>query len=104
MLRRHDVDGGVGRVIEYHGPGLETLTAMDRHVIANMGTELGATSTVFPADNAVKRFLAQQGREDEFRKLHAADDAEYHVTETIALDEIEPLIAEIGRASCRERV
>ena len=94
MLRRHDVDGGVGRVIEYHGPGLETLTAMDRHVIANMGTELGATSTVFPADDAVKRFLAQQGREDEFRKLHAADDAEYHVTETIALDEIEPLIAE----------
>jgi aconitate hydratase len=94
MLRRHDVDGGVGRVIEYHGPGLETLAAMDRHVIANMGTELGATSTVFPADDAVKRFLAQQGREDEFRKLHADDDAEYHVTETIALDEIEPLIAE----------
>ena len=93
MLRRHDVDGGVGRVIEYHGPGLDSLTAMDRHVIANMGTELGATSTVFPADDAVKRFLAQQQREDEFRPLHPADDAEYHVTETIRLDEIEPLIA-----------
>ena len=73
MLRRHDVDGGVGRVIEYHGPGLATLTAMDRHVIANMGTELGATSTVFPADDAAKRFLAQQGRGDEFRELRADD-------------------------------
>jgi aconitate hydratase len=93
MLRRHDVDGGVGRVIEYHGPGLKTLSAMDRHVIANMGTELGATSTVFPADDAVKRFLAQQHRGDDFRPLHADEDAEYHVTETIHLDEIEPLIA-----------
>lgn len=93
MLRRHDVDGGVGRVIEYYGPGLETLTAMDRHVIANMGTELGATSTVFPADDAVKRFLSQQQRKEEFRTLQADDDAEYHVTETIHLDEIEPLIA-----------
>lgn len=93
MLRRHDVDGGVGRVIEYHGPGLETLSAMDRHVIANMGTELGATSTVFPADDTVKQFLARQQREEDFSALHADDDAEYHVTETIHLDEIEPLIA-----------
>ena len=93
MLRRHDVDGGVGRVIEYHGPGLETLTAMDRHVIANMGTELGATSTVFPADDAVRDFLVQQKRKEDFRELRADDDAEYHVTETIRLDEIEPLIA-----------
>ena len=93
MLRRHDVDGGVGRVIEYHGAGLETLTAMDRHVIANMGTELGATSTVFPADDAVKRFLSRQQREDDFRALQAGGDVEYHVEETIHLDEIEPLIA-----------
>ena len=49
MLRRHDVDGGLGQVMEYHGAGLASLSAMDRHVIANMGTELGATSTVFPA-------------------------------------------------------
>ena len=93
MLRRHDVDGGVGRVVEYYGPGLESLSAMDRHVIANMGTELGATSTVFPADGEVKRFLAQQGREDDFRPLEADEAAEYHVTETIRLDEIEPMIA-----------
>jgi aconitate hydratase len=49
MLRRHDVDGGLGKIIEYYGPGLEYLTAMDRHVIANMGAELGATTTVFPS-------------------------------------------------------
>lgn len=51
MLRRHGVRGGVHRIIEYHGPALGTLTAMDRHVIANMGAELGATTTVFPPTN-----------------------------------------------------
>ncbi|MFT7553119.1 MAG: aconitate hydratase, partial [Rhodothermales bacterium] len=50
MLRRHGVDGGVGKVIEYYGPGVATLSAMERHVIANMGAEMGATTTVFPAD------------------------------------------------------
>src|SRR5207253_11507200 len=60
MLRRHDVSGGVGRIIEYHGPGLAHLSAMDRHVIANMGAELGATATVFPSDDEVRRFLATQ--------------------------------------------
>ena len=48
MLRRHGVSGGVGKIIEYYGPGLRCLAAMDRHVIANMGAELGATTTVFP--------------------------------------------------------
>src|SRR6266581_3337987 len=57
MLRRHGVNGGTGRVVEYHGPGLASLTAMDRHVIANMGAELGATTTVFPADEKVRAFL-----------------------------------------------
>ena len=56
MLCRHDVDGGVNRIIEYYGPGLRSLSAMDRHVIANMGAELGATTTVFPSDDAVRRF------------------------------------------------
>jgi aconitate hydratase len=64
MLRRHDVDGGYGRIIEYHGSGLEHLSAMDRHVIANMGAELGATTTVFPSDGEVRRFLTSEGRED----------------------------------------
>jgi aconitate hydratase len=62
MLRRHDVTGGLGRIIEYSGPGLEHLSAMDRHVIANMGAELGATATVFPSDGEVQRFLTSEGR------------------------------------------
>src|SRR5438105_3375159 len=64
MLRRHGVSGGVNRIIEYHGPGLAGLSAMDRHVIANMGAELGATTTVFPADDAVRAFLAGEDRAD----------------------------------------
>jgi aconitate hydratase len=93
MLRRHDVSGGVGKIIEYHGPGLRALTAWDRHVIANMGTELGATTTVFPADGEVRRFLASEGREDDWTELVADEEAEYDETEEIALDELEPLIA-----------
>jgi len=93
MLRRHDVDGGVGRIIEYYGPGLESLSAMDRHVIANMGTELGATTTVFPSDDEVRRFLASQGREDDWIEIVADEDAGYDVDEHIDLSELVPLIA-----------
>ena len=93
MLRRHDVDGGLGYVFEYFGPGLESLSAMDRHVIANMGTELGATSTVFPSDNEVKRFLQGQGREDDWVELLADPDAEYDRVEELNLSELVPLIA-----------
>ncbi len=93
MLRRHGVSGGVGRIIEYHGPGLETLTAMDRHVIANMGAELGATTSVFPADDAVRAFLAAEDREDDFSPLEADAGAGYDVTEEIDLSQVEPLIA-----------
>ena len=96
MLRRHDVDGGLGRVIEYHGPGLAALSAMDRHVIANMGTELGATSTVFPADAAVQTFLHGQGRGDDYEPLVADPGASYDHTETIDLSQLEPLIARPG--------
>src|SRR5215213_8035014 len=69
MLRRHGVEGGYGRIIEYYGPGLECLSAMDRHVIANMGAELGATTTVFPSDQAVRKFLKEQGRGDDWIEL-----------------------------------
>lgn len=93
MLRRFDVKGGVGRIYEYHGPGLDSLTAMDRHVIANMGTELGATTTVFPSDREVKRFLRQQGREEDWQELLADDGAEYDEEVVIELDKLEPLIA-----------
>ena len=93
MLRRHDVKGGVNRIIEYYGPGLASLTAMDRHVIANMGAELGATTTVFPSDEAVRDFLRLRGREDDWVELVADEDADYDVDETIDLSQIEPLIA-----------
>jgi aconitate hydratase len=93
MLRRHDVHGGVGKIIEYYGPGLDNLTAMDRHVIANMGTELGATTTVFPSDGAVRRFLEQQGRGEAWVEIVADPGAAYDEDEEIDLSTLEPLIA-----------
>ena len=93
MLRRHGVSGGIGKIVEYHGPGLEQLTAMDRHVIANMGAELGATTTVFPSDEAVRIFLKSQGREDAFKEITADPDAAYDEEEEIDLSILEPLIA-----------
>src|SRR4029079_2543596 len=94
MLRRHGVAGGIGRIIEYYGPGLRGLTAMDRHVIANMGAELGATTTVFPADEEVHKFLRAQDREPDFTPLVADDGADYDVHDTIDLSTLEPLIAQ----------
>ncbi len=93
MLRRHDVDGGVGCIVEYHGPGLESLSAWDRHVIANMGAELGATTTVFPSDAKTREFFASEEREDDWVELSADDGATYDVEDTIDLSKIEPLIA-----------
>lgn len=93
MLRRHDVKGAVGKVIEYYGPGLAELSAMDRHVIANMGAELGATGTVFPADEEVERFLKQQDREADFEEIVADKNASYDINEEIDLSTLEPLIA-----------
>ena len=93
MLRRHGVKGGVNRIIEYYGPGLSTLTAMDRHVIANMGAELGATTTVFPADDQVRAFLRAEQREGDFAELLSDEGAAYDVTEEIDLSSIVPLIA-----------
>jgi aconitate hydratase len=93
MLRRHGVSGGYGKIVEYFGPGLDRLSAMDRHVIANMGTELGATSTVFPSDANVKKFLAAQGREEVWREILPDGNGEYDETDEIDLSQLEPLIA-----------
>ena len=93
LLRRRGVKGAVGAVLEYHGPGVADLRAMDRHVIANMGAELGATGTVFPSDERVREFLAQHGRDDAFRELRAEDGATYDEDETIEFDALEPMIA-----------
>ncbi|HDY86867.1 MAG TPA: aconitate hydratase [bacterium] len=93
MLQRHGVKGGVGKIIEYYGPGLENLTAMDRHVIANMGAELGATTSVFPSDHIIKEFLEIQGRDNDWKELTADEDAQYDEHDEINLSELEPLIA-----------
>jgi len=93
LLRRHDVHGGVDRVVEYFGPGLVCLTAMDRHVIANMGAELGATTTVFPSDGETHRFLESEGRGDDWVALLSDADATYDIEEEIDLSRLEPLIA-----------
>lgn len=93
MLRRHGVDGGVGRIIEYHGPGLKHLSAMDRHVIANMGAELGATTTVFPADDAIKEFMLGEKRSNEYSEILADPGCKYDVEDKIDLSKLVPLIA-----------
>lgn len=93
MLRRYGVDGARGKIIEYFGPGLNDLSAMDRHVIANMGTELGATTTVFPSDEAVRRFLNRQQRGEVWCEIKADADAGYDQTDHIDLGTLEPLIA-----------
>jgi aconitate hydratase len=93
MLRRYDVKGARGFVIEYYGPGLKELDTMDRHVIANMGTEMGATTTVFPSDDEVRRFMKQNNRENEWAELKADKGAEYDKHDEIVLDDIVPLIA-----------
>ncbi len=93
MLRRYNVEGAVGYILEYFGDGLQDLSTMDRHVIANMGTEMGATTTVFPADEEVHRFMKLQGREDEFTELLPDEGAEYDKYEEVILDNIVPLIA-----------
>jgi aconitate hydratase len=93
MLRRHSVRGGIGRIVEYYGPGLSSLSAMDRHVIANMGAELGATATVFPSDQEVQRFLEAQKRSSDFTEIIADEGATYDVDETLDLSQLEPLVA-----------
>ena len=93
LLRRHGVDGGIGRILEFHGPGLATLGAMDRHVIANMSVELGATSAVFPADDVVQRFMREHGRGELFRRFEAQPGATYDLDEELDLSSIEPLVA-----------
>jgi aconitate hydratase len=93
MLRRYDVTGGRGYILEYYGPGLKTLSAWDRHVIANMGTELGATTSVFPSDEITREFLKQEEREDQWVLLEADEGATYDKEIEIDLATVEPLIA-----------
>ena len=93
MLRRHTVSGGVGKVIEYYGPGVATLSATDRATIGNMGAELGATSSIFPSDERTRQFLVSQGRSGDWQPLAADEGATYDEYDEIDLSALEPLIA-----------
>jgi aconitate hydratase len=94
MLRRLSVKGGVGKILEYTGPGAASLTVPERMTITNMGTELGATSSVFGTDEKTKEYLDKLDRGDAYTELVADDDAEYADEVTVDLSELEPLIAQ----------
>ncbi len=93
LLRQLSVKGGVGRVMEYFGPGVETLSVTDRAAIANIGTELGATGTVFPSDAVTRKFLESQDRGEQWVELVADDNVTYADLIEINLDELEPMVA-----------
>ena len=93
VLRLLSVKGGVGHVIEWGGPGVASLSVPERATITNMGTELGATTSIFPSDEVTRAFLKAQGREADFTPLAADPDAVYDRVIHIDLDTLEPLIA-----------
>ncbi|MFT4889745.1 MAG: aconitate hydratase [Halobacteriales archaeon] len=93
LLRRLTVKGGVGKIFEYTGPGVETLTVPERTTITNMGTELGATTSIFPTDENTKDYLERLDRGDEYVELQPDEDAEYHEEVVVDLSDLEPLVA-----------
>jgi predicted aconitate hydratase len=93
LLRRRGVRGGRGRIFEFHGDGVATLSATDRGTICNMVMETGATTGIFPSDEQTRRWLAAQRREQDFTELAADPGAAYDELEVIDLGSLEPLIA-----------
>ncbi len=93
LLRRLSVKGGVGAIIEWGGPGVATLTVPERATITNMGTELGATTSIFPSDEVTRAFLKAQGREEDYIPLASDEDAEYDRIIPIDLSSLKPMIA-----------
>lgn len=93
VLRIMSVKGGIGKIIEYTGDGVKSLSVPERATITNMGAELGATTSIFPADEITKEFLKAQNREDVFVELKADDDAEYDEHIIIDLEKLVPLAA-----------
>ncbi len=93
VLEIMSVKGGVGKIIEYAGEGVKTLSVPQRATITNMGAELGATTSIFPSDETTREFLKAQGREEDYVELKADDDAVYDEHIVIDLNELEPLAA-----------
>ncbi|MFB0537300.1 MAG: aconitate hydratase [Anaerolineae bacterium] len=94
LQRRMTVRGGMGRIIEYYGPGVATLSVTQRATVCNMGAELGATTSIFPSDEQTKAYLEAQGRGEAWRPLAADPDATYDEHIEINLSELEPLISQ----------
>ena len=93
MLRRVGIKGGLGKVFEYVGPGAETLTVSERATITNMGAEMGATTSIFPADEQVREFMRAQKREDEFKEILPDEGCDYDEEMEVDLSSLEPLCA-----------
>ena len=93
MLRRLTVKGGLGKILEYFGPGVENLSATDRATIGNMGTESGATASMFPSDRRTREFLESQGRGEVWTEILADSDAKYSEIIELDLSALEPMIA-----------
>ncbi len=104
VLRMLTVKGGVGKLIEYSGAGVKTLTVPERATITNMGAELGATTSIFPSDEVTLEFLKAQGREKDWVELKPDEDAEYDEEYEINLDELEPLVAKPHSPDSVEKV
>ena len=93
ILRILSVKGGVGAIIEWGGPGVDTLSVPERATITNMGTELGATTSIFPSDETTRAFLKAQGREEDYMPLSSDEDAVYDRIISIDLSALKPMIA-----------
>ena len=93
VLQNLSVKGGVGKIVEYTGEGVKTLSVTDRATITNMGAELGATTSIFPSDENTRAYLKSEGREEDYTPLAADPDAVYDETLVIDLDTLEPLAA-----------
>ncbi len=93
VLRQCTVKGGVNKVFEYSGSGIDTLTVPDRATITNMGAELGATTSVFPSDEVTREFLKAQGREEDYTEILADEGAKYDEVVKVNLSELAPMIA-----------
>ena len=93
LLSKLTVKGALGKILEYFGPGVKTLTVPERATICNLGTEMGATTSIFPSDEITRSWLAAQGREEDFVELTADEDAKYDEIIEIDLSQLEPLCA-----------
>jgi aconitate hydratase len=93
LLRRHGVAGGQGKVLEFYGPGVTQLSVMDRHVICNMGVEMGALTSLFPSDDITRAYLESQGRGHAWTRIEANPDPDYAQYDEVDLSKLQPLIA-----------